>query len=383
MQCPKCGFAQEATDTCQACGIIFTKYAERQEQQEQYATQPNAAPESKTMRNGVLITCAVLIGLLGGKALWGKKEPPTQLTTPPAMADSFAPETAPAQERSTTESESISPVSPPPFHNTKPYTSNPIEAARNATVLVKTPWGSGAGFFVDDRGHIVTNRHVVEFDKDALDKLRERMESLSNALSLEKKTLTELERQIDKISSNNHRKSALSHLARRKAEYDKYQTIYEELESQKRKVQYYSPLSDLQICTIDGQTYGVSEVILSNNFDLALLSLNGRASTSLHPIKPHFEQLHQGEKVYTVGNPSGFRHTVTSGIVSGYRRYESNTTMIQTDAPINPGNSGGPLIDNRGRVLGVNTMILKNTQGIGFAIAIQHVWDEFSGNISD
>jgi S1-C subfamily serine protease len=52
--------------------------------------------------------------------------------------------------------------------------------------------------------------------------------------------------------------------------------------------------------------------------------------------------------------------------------------MLQTDAPINPGNSGGPLIDERGLVHGVNTMIIRDTQGIGFAIPIQTVMEEFS-----
>ncbi|MEA3467736.1 MAG: trypsin-like peptidase domain-containing protein [Thermodesulfobacteriota bacterium] len=47
----------------------------------------------------------------------------------------------------------------------------------------------------------------------------------------------------------------------------------------------------------------------------------------------------QGQKVYTIGNPSSLRHTVTSGIISGYREYKDNP-LIQTDAPINPGNSG-------------------------------------------
>jgi S1-C subfamily serine protease len=298
------------------------------------------------------------------------------------MADHLSRAMPTAYEESAARSESPAPAAPATHSNNQPILDNPIETARNATVLVKTPWGSGAGFFVDDRGHIVTNRHVVEFDKDALAKLRERMDTLHNALSREKKYLTELEGRIEKLPSGNQRNLARSDFARRKAEYEKYQNIYEELESQKRKVQYYSPHSDLQVSTVDGQTYGISEILLSEDFDLALLSLKGRATASLQPLKPHFDMLQQGEKVYTVGNPSGFRHTVTAGIISGYRDYRSGT-VIQTDAPINPGNSGGPLIDQQGRVLGVNTMILKNTQGIGFAIAIQHVWDEFSANISE
>jgi S1-C subfamily serine protease len=82
-----------------------------------------------------------------------------------------------------------------------------------------------------------------------------------------------------------------------------------------------------------------------------------------------------------VGSPFGLQQTVTSGIISSYRNYR-NGVVIQTDAPINPGNSGGPLIDKKGQVLGVNTMIIQDTEGIGFAIAIQHVWDEFSSKIA-
>jgi S1-C subfamily serine protease len=70
---------------------------------------------------------------------------------------------------------------------------------------------------------------------------------------------------------------------------------------------------------------------------------------------------------------------VTAGIFSGYRqREDTKEIFLQTDAPTNPGNSGGPLIDERGFVHGVNTMIIKDTQGIGFAIPIQAVFEEFS-----
>jgi S1-C subfamily serine protease len=80
--------------------------------------------------------------------------------------------------------------------------------------------------------------------------------------------------------------------------------------------------------------------------------------------------------VYTVGHPVGLRHSVTSGIISGFREH-AGVRYIQTDAPINPGNSGGPLIDLNGEVVGVNTMILADTEGIGFAIPIEVVLDEF------
>jgi len=86
--------------------------------------------------------------------------------------------------------------------------------------------------------------------------------------------------------------------------------------------------------------------------------------------------LRRGDPVYTVGHPVGLRYSVTSGIVSGFREH-AGVRYIQTDAPINPGNSGGPLIDRSGEVIGVNTMILADTEGIGFAIPIEVVVDEF------
>ncbi len=85
------------------------------------------------------------------------------------------------------------------------------------------------------------------------------------------------------------------------------------------------------------------------------------------------DALEVGEWVMAIGNPFGLAHTVTAGIVSAKGRVIGNgpyDDFIQTDASINPGNSGGPLFSSSGRVVGINTAIIANGQGIGFAIPI-------------
>ena len=107
--------------------------------------------------------------------------------------------------------------------------------------------------------------------------------------------------------------------------------------------------------------------------DLAVLKID---ATDLPAVTlGDSSQLAAGDIVLAIGNPFGLSKTVTSGIVSAIGRSDLNITgyenFIQTDASINPGNSGGALVDNRGRVVGINTAILSrtgNNVGIGFAI---------------
>lgn len=122
--------------------------------------------------------------------------------------------------------------------------------------------------------------------------------------------------------------------------------------------------------TFTGEVRGVDEPS-----DLAVVKING----SNLPVAPlgRSADVQVGDWAIAVGNPLGLDNTVTLGIISTLNRTSSQAGIpdkrldfLQTDAAINPGNSGGPLLNQRGEVIGINTAIRADAQGIGFAIPI-------------
>ena len=109
--------------------------------------------------------------------------------------------------------------------------------------------------------------------------------------------------------------------------------------------------------------------------DVALLSI--KVNTKLTPIAlGDSDRIEVGEPVLAIGNPLGYGHSVTHGILSAKERKAPELRLakyLQTDASINPGNSGGPLINMKGEVIGINNAIDARAQGIGFAIPINLV----------
>lgn len=120
------------------------------------------------------------------------------------------------------------------------------------------------------------------------------------------------------------------------------------------------------------QKYRAKVVGTDPKTDLALLKIE--ANIPLQPIDMgDSDAIRIGDVVVAVGNPFGYSHTVTSGIISAKGRVLGSgpyDNFLQTDASIHPGNSGGPLIDARGRLVGINTAVSDEGAGIGFAIPI-------------
>jgi S1-C subfamily serine protease len=130
--------------------------------------------------------------------------------------------------------------------------------------------------------------------------------------------------------------------------------------------------SRLSALTTDGDRLACDVVGDDPSTDLALLRLAGRDLP--HVRIGDSQLLRVGQLVIAMGSPLGLQSTVSTGVVSGVGRSMRASdgrlidNIIQHAAPINPGNSGGPLVDSRGRVVGVNTAIIAFAQGIGFAV---------------
>jgi S1-C subfamily serine protease len=136
---------------------------------------------------------------------------------------------------------------------------------------------------------------------------------------------------------------------------------------------------EINVTLFDGNTYEGGLVGQDPVNDIAVLRIDAPPETLFPVSLGDSSRLRVGQKVYAIGNPFGLERTMTVGIVSSLNRSlpsrsgRTIKSIIQIDAALNRGNSGGPLMDSRGKLIGMNTAIASNTgenTGVGFAIPI-------------
>lgn len=140
--------------------------------------------------------------------------------------------------------------------------------------------------------------------------------------------------------------------------------------------------ADQFLVTIQGVTVKASVLGYEPRKDIAVLKISSKSAlTKIRHLQGFAiaptKDLQVGQKALAIGNPFGFDHSLTVGVISALGRQIQGVggvtihDMIQTDAAINPGNSGGPLLDSRGRLIGMNTVIFSesgSSAGVGFAV---------------
>jgi serine protease Do len=277
-----------------------------------------------------------------------------------------------------------------------------IEKASLSTVTIKTSMGLGSGFFINENGYILTNKHVLRGDETQMKKADEFIARVDNRIEDDEATMAEAENQlrrmrsdlddykasIDRMTNPNAQTIAMQKYRSQAAQYDFY-----EAQQRKRKSEFEENKSkyrqekgeftkkagkakhDRQFLVIlkDKTELEANLVSVSNDHDLALLKIDRCRSPYLQSGAPN--QLIQGMRVFAIGSPLGFGDSVSSGVLSGY-----DPDYIRTDARLNPGNSGGPLITADGKVIGVNTMKLTTdkSEGVGFVIPVTKALQEFN-----
>ncbi len=291
----------------------------------------------------------------------------------------------------TTEGQSAAPVvnlNAPLLEKLNP--KNSIEKAGYATVSIRTTVGSGSGFFVSTDGFLLTNKHVIKGDEKKIEEMAQQLlaakaqiKSAASALKKERRRIEDLEKKIksDRRYNNPNNIEVLTDAKRR---YRSNTAIYKKQKSlvEKNNNAFLSLKTKLlvqQTVTIilfDQTELKATIEKISEDKDLALLRLSGY-QTPFIPVG-NVQSVAQGDRLYAIGNPLNFSHSVSAGVFSGHQR-----GMLMTSAPINAGNSGGPLVTEDGEVVGINTMKIvgRGVEGIGFAISIHTAIDEFKNEL--
>ena len=278
---------------------------------------------------------------------------------------------------------------------------NDIENAVMATVSVDSSIGAGSGFFVSEKGHIITNMHVLQYTADQENQVtaffqnaEAELGKIEKQLREEEVHLTETQAHLEKakalIQSQKTSEVKAINKSRYLADFERYvawKENYLQRKSQlkekkkelwRKKMDYMRNVNvaalslTFSIHLADNTPVTAYLIKRSDHLDLALLKIDGYITPFLQPAL--FGATAKGDPVYAIGDPLHLKNSVASGTLSGYEGI-----FVKTDAKIYPGNSGGPLITQAGQVLGVNTFkeITHKFEGLGFAISIEQVLAEF------
>ncbi len=376
-QCPKCSSKVTNPVECENCGIVFEKFLQAEARRKAAAEKP-AMPSGGSGKRPVLIaSIGLALVVVALAALFSMMRPPA--ASGPDKAEP-APRVQTGQRLVERSPQSVPETIPLPL-DADGATEDPIQRALSATVSVRTPWGSmGSGFFIAEHA-VITNKHVIAFDDSSYQAFKNRVERNRRLIDLEIEKIDGWKSRLRQMPDGPNRKQLELIIQDKEADVSKYLSLQRDDEERLAKIRDQRYSQDIKIVTNDNNEYAVDTIVTSPTHDLALLKVSSVTGPALKR-KAKAQRLEQGQVVYAIGSPLGLSNTVTSGIFSAYRKKtDTDETYLQVDAAINPGNSGGPLIDKEGHVLGVNTMGILQAEGLGFAIPIDVVYEDFGDSL--
>lgn len=265
--------------------------------------------------------------------------------------------------------------------NEKIKPNSDVEKATLSVVKIETLSGSGSGFFINDQGYIVTNKHVVRLSQKMYDekmhKIREgeeKIQELNAYISQKRLEAKAYQKKLDafKIEISKAHKTELADMQSTYRYYSKVHVknknklselsensteMKKQLRTLKKQVRQSQTSHSFTIILKDNTELKAKLIKVSDTVDLALLKLIGDYTTPQLYVSSDYTQ---GMDVYAIGSPLGFRDYVTKGVITGLEK-----GYIVTDTQILPGNSGGPLINEAGELIGVNTAGVRANSGLG------------------
>lgn len=284
-------------------------------------------------------------------------------------------------------------------------TANAIEKASAGTVAIESPLGSGSGFFISSKGHILTNKHVIRATSNQMNQLtgqfserEKQLAVISERLAMENLRIENYKARIDELKAaadrekNRSKKAAyLANVEKESTNYqqwlndynqrkDRFEIQQRQFEAKRSEFDYARSVTNLSqsftIILADKTKLYARVIAISATHDLALLKIDGYQTPALLPAA--MQMVTQGDAVYAIGNPARLKNSVTAGIFSG-----REGGFIKTNAQIYPGNSGGPLVSESGHVIGINTFkqLTRKYEGLGFAIPIQQALEAFGPHL--
>jgi serine protease Do len=438
MECPKCHYNRNDQDMeCPRCGIVYDKYEllikkkdENNRNQISPAQNPAVSQNPSTISlfyklkyylGGIIlgiITAALIIYHYNSKINRlidaNNRITANSVALQGTQSEEYEPETRDELQDFTGQPEDARPdsrsINSADAQANGSRSRNTIEEACRAVVTIKTASGFGSGFFINEDGYILTNKHVSEMNENVQDSLYNARQSLRNELKEKEALLSDIEdelagkkndidtenswisentddRYYGKLELEEKVAEIKSHQARLQSHAREYNVLMNRYNSEKAKadmlrqkyeqansqIDQLASNTSLTIYLADGTKKTASIISNSYNYDMALLKIDGVKTPFIRPADVN--QVKVGDTLYAIGTPQGFSQTVTSGILSSFR-----DGYIQTNAQISPGNSGGPLIDNEGKAVGINTskIVAEGVEGIGFAIPINVVVQEYN-----